>query len=202
MRVLLALALSLFCQFAFAQQLKVVQIYSDDELLSLIKKNAHLSRVVLDKCQLVEDIQARAEKTKKPAWQFLWGDMLAYGVCVEKDIDLGVHYMKQSANQGLPEGLEQLGRYYHVGKFMQVDTNRAIVYLREAAALGNLNAQLRLGDIFLDGHGSPLDYPELYRQLHHSLTDDKQTHRRIKSILTGLEQLMPERVVKQAKKPY
>ena len=73
-----------------------------------------------------------------PSYQFLWGDMLAYGVCVKKDIQLGLHYMALSADQGLSEGLEQMGRYYHIGKFMQVDVTKAIVYLKAAAAMNNL----------------------------------------------------------------
>ena len=42
--------------------------------------------MVLDECQLVQDIEARAVKVAMPSYQFLWGDMLAYGVCVKKDI--------------------------------------------------------------------------------------------------------------------
>ena len=92
---------------ANAQQLEAVQIYSDNLLLELIRENKHLSQVVLDECQLVQDIQARAIKSEIPSYQYLWGDMLAFGVCVKKDIELGLHYMKLSADQGLPEGLEQ-----------------------------------------------------------------------------------------------
>lgn len=81
-----------FCLAAFfgsiamadAQELKVVQLYTQDELLNLIKDNKHLERVVADDCQLIQDIQARADKLRIPAYQFLWGDMLAWGVCVEK----------------------------------------------------------------------------------------------------------------------
>lgn len=194
----------LLCGFvsnAFAQDLQVVQIYSDDELIKLLNANTHLDRVVADRCQLIQDIEARAVKAEKPAWQFLWGDMLAFGVCVDKNVELGVHYMRLAADQGLPPALEQLGRYYHVGKFMQVDVRRAIVYLREASALGNLKAQIRLGEIFLSGQGSPLDYPELYHQLHHSIIDNQQTHKKVANILAGLEKLLPHHVVEQAKLP-
>ena len=63
------------CVFGFiakvnaADQIKAVQLYSQDELIGLINRNEHLSRVVLDKCQLVQDIQARAETLKIPAYQ-------------------------------------------------------------------------------------------------------------------------------------
>lgn len=193
------LLFSITLQQAQADTLKVVQIYTDDVLLDLIKENKHLSQVVIDECQLVQDIEARATVTDKPGFQFLWGDMLAYGVCVKKNVPLGLHYMREAAEQGLPEALEQLGRYYHIGKFMQKDTREAIIFLKEAASLNNLKAQIRLAEIYNQGHGSPLDYPELYSQLHHSLTDDKKTHQKIAQLLTALAEKMPERVVLAAK---
>lgn len=185
---------------ASAAELTAVQIYSDNVLLDLIKENKHLSQVVIDDCQLVQDIEARAVKSKMPSYQFLWGDMLAYGVCVKKDVPLGLHFMQASADQGLSEALEQMGRYYHIGKFVQVDVNQAIIFLKESAALNNLKAQLRLADIYLAGEGSPLDFPQLYVQLHQSVTDDKKQHKNIAMHLAKLADKMPERVVNAAKK--
>ncbi|GLX77887.1 sodium-type polar flagellar protein MotX [Thalassotalea insulae] len=183
-----------------AEKVQVVQVYTDNQLLDLIKENKHLGQIVLDECQLVQDIEARATIAKKPAYEFLWGDMLAYGVCVKKNVPLGLHYMREAADQGLAEALEQLGRYYHIGKFMQPDTRQAIIFLKEAASLNNLKAQIRLAEIYNAGAGSPLDYPELYAQLHHSITDDKSTHKKITQLLSDLATKMPERVVNAAKK--
>jgi sodium-type polar flagellar protein MotX len=194
--------LMLVCSYlptVYGAKLNVVQIYTDDVLLDLIKENKHLSQMVVDECQLVQDIEARAVISNKPAFQFLWGDMLAFGVCVKKNVPLGLHYMRESADQGLPEALEQLGRYYHVGKFMQPDIRQAIIFLKAAAILDNLKAQIRLAEIYNAGEGSPLDFPELYAQLHHSVTDDKKTHKKIKRLLAGLAEKMPERVVNAAK---
>lgn len=182
-----------------AEALKVVQIYTDNELLDLIKENKHLGQVVLDDCQLVQDIEARAIKSQMPSYQFLWGDMLAYGVCVKKDVELGLYYMQEAADQGLSEGLEQLGRYYHIGKFVQVDVDKAIRYLKEAATLKNLKAQIRLAQIYDQGFGSPLDFPALYSQLHHAVTDDKKVHKQISTLLLKLADKMPERVINAAK---
>jgi TPR repeat protein len=192
----------LACSSAFAMQknMQAVQIYTDNQLLDLIKDNKHLSQVVLDECQLVQDIEARANKANMPSYQYLWGDMLAYGVCVKKDIPLGLHYMHLAADQGLAEGLEQLGRYYHIGKFMQVDIDRAIVYLKTASSLDNLAAQMRLAGIYEQGYGSPLDYPALYSQLHHSMTDDKVIHKKISVLLSDLASKMPSKVIEQAKR--
>ncbi len=182
-----------------AAELTAVQIYSDNVLLDLIKENKHLSQVVIDDCQLVQDIEARAVKSQMPSYQFLWGDMLAYGVCVKKDVPLGLHFMQASADQGLSEALEQMGRYYHIGKFVQIDMRQAIIFLKESAALKNLKAQLRLSDIYLAGNGSPLDFPQLYVQLHQSVTDDKKQHKKIAMCLEKLATKMPERVVNAAK---
>lgn len=197
---ILSFILLIVAPTASAQSVQAVQIYSDNQLLELIRENKHLSQVVIDECQLVQDIEARAVKAKMPSYQFLWGDMLAYGVCVKKDIALGLHYMQLAADQGLAEGLEQMGRYYHIGKFMQVDIEKAIVYLKTAASLNNLKAQMRLADIYQQGYGSPLDFPALYSQLHHAITDDKKTHQKITRLLVRLADKMPEKVVNQAKR--
>ncbi len=194
-----AVVLSLGATPVYAQNLQAVQIYTDNQLLDLIKENKHLSQVVIDECQLVQDIEARAVKANLPSYQFLWGDMLAYGVCIKKDVEQGLYFMHLSADQGLPEALEQLGRYYHIGKFMQPDTNKAIMYLKAASSQNNLKAQMRLAQIYNQGLGSPLDFPELYSQLHHAVTDDKKTHQKISQLLVGLGNKMPEHVVNNAK---
>lgn len=184
-----------------ADELKVVQIYSQDELLTLIKHNQHLQRIRQDNCQLVQDIEARAIKVKIPAYQFLYGDMLAYGVCISKDVERGIYYMRQAADQALPEGLEQLGRYYHQGHLVQADIEQAITYLREAAGLGNLAAKIRLVEIFLQGDGSPFDYETAYRWLHQSVILDKKTHQKVTQLKSELAKLMPASVVARAKLP-
>ena len=184
-----------------AQELEAVQLYSQDELLALIKTNSHLRRVKADDCQLVSDIEARADIMHLPAYQFLYGDMLAYAVCVPRNVERGWDLMLQAAEQGLPEGLEQVGRYYHIGRFVQPDLDKAIVYLREASALGNLKAQMRLAGILAEGHGSPLDYEQSYRWLHHAVTADRATHNKIQQLLAALASKMPARVVANAKRP-
>lgn len=200
MRLIVLIISFCFFPLSYGQNLTAVQIYTDDQLLNLIKENKHLSQVVLDDCQLVQDIEARAIKSEMPSYQFLWGDMLAYGVCVKKDIELGLHYMRLAAEQGLVEGIEQMGRYYHIGKFMQIDMEKAVIFLKAAASMNNLAAQMRLATIYQDGYGSPLDYPELYSQLHHAITDDKATHKKISQLKNQLASKMPAQVVNSAKK--
>lgn len=183
------------------EELRAVQLYSQDALIDMINANTHLDKVVADRCQLVQDIEARADVLKIPAYQFLWGDMLAWGVCVDAAPSLGIGYMEDAANQGLPAALEQLGRYYAKGTLVQQDKSRAVVYLREAAALKNLKAQIRLVELFLEGYGSPYDYEDAYRWLYNSVTNDKKQHQQISSYLARLEKLMHPKAVRQAKRP-
>jgi hypothetical protein len=184
-----------------AEEIRAVQLYSQDALIEMINNNTHLDKVVADRCQLVQDIEARADVLKIPAYQYLWGDMLAWGVCVDSAPSRGIGYMEDAANQGLPAALEQLGRYYAKGTLVQQDKNRAVVYLREAAALNNLNAQIQLVELFLEGYGSPYDYQDAYRWLHHSVTDNKAQHNKIASYLARLEKLMHPKAVREAKRP-
>jgi hypothetical protein len=184
-----------------ADEIRAVQLYSQDELLGLINKNEHLSRVVLDDCQLVQDIQARAETLKIPSYQFLWGDMLAWGVCVDAEPERGINFMHQAADQGLSAGLEQLGRYYSQGKLVQKDKERAVVFLREASVLGHLKAQIQLAELFIEGYGSPYDYEDAYHWLYNAITADKTTHTKIANCMLGLEKLMHPKVVRKAKRP-
>ena len=199
--ILLSMLFSFSIQIVNAPQLAAVQLYSQDELIRLINANEHLNRVVQDRCQLVRDIEARADVLKIPAYQFLWGDMLAWGVCVDAQPTLGIDFMRQASAQGLPAALEQLGRYYSSGTLVQQDRNRAVIMLREASALGNLKAQLQLAELFIDGYGSPYDFEDLYHWLYNAVTDDRQTHQKIAMYMQELEALMHPKVVRSARRP-
>jgi len=199
--MLTVLALTFIAPAFCEEEDRVIQLYSQRELLALIADNTHLQRVKMDQCQLVEDIKARAEIVKLPSYQYLYGDMLAYGVCVPRDAQYGVYMMEQSAHQGLIEAIEQLGRYYHTGKFFQPDLKRAIRYLTEAASLGNVNAQLRLVTILADEKGSPVDYENAYHWLHNSVIADQEKRMTANQLLTRLATIMPKSVVERAKRP-
>lgn len=182
-------------------EIRAVQLYSQDALIKMINENTHLDQVVVDRCQLVQDIEARADVLKVPAYQFLWGDMLAWGVCIDAEPSRGIGYMEDAASQGLPAALEQLGRYYASGTLVQQDKARAVVYLREASALQSLKAQIQLVELFLEGHGSPYDYEDAYHWLYNAITNDKAQHKKIASQLVELEKLMHPRAVREAKRP-
>ncbi|AWK82921.1 TPA: flagellar protein MotX [Photobacterium damselae] len=177
-----------------------VPVYSDSQLIHLFETNSQLAQVKADDCQLVQDIIARARRVQSPAYQFLYGDMLAWGVCVPKDAETGLYYMKKAANQGLPAALEQLGRYYATGTLVQQDRDRAILYLREAAAMGNIAARIRLAELLLKDYGSPLDYEDAYRWLYFSVTDNRNQHQRITQLRRRLEHQMPANIIARAKR--
>ncbi|WP_153069759.1 SEL1-like repeat protein [Psychromonas sp. psych-6C06] len=176
----------------------VIQIYSQDELNALIYENKHLQRVKKDDCQLVEDIEAHALKIKEPSYVYLWGDMLAWGVCIERNAPLGMHYIKQSAKQGLLPAIEQLGRYYEKGILVRENKQRAIIYFREAALQGFVKAQINYVQMLNQGYGSPLDYEDAYNALFHSVISDPITQVKVQKMLDKLASKMPEYIVKRA----
>lgn len=201
MKYILTLLL-VFSTYGFSydeKKLKVVQIYTQDELLALIKENKHLERVKADRCQLNRDIEDHAVKLHIPAYEYLYGDMLAWGVCIEKNAELGIYYIRKSAKQGLVAAIEQMGRYYHQGIFVQKDIEKAHTLIFRAAELGNLNAQMRLVQMHLDGVGSPYDYEQSYKWLHHAIIEDSTTHQNVANLLAKLAKLMHPKALKRAK---
>ena len=179
--------------------LQAVPLYRQDELLNWIEQGRHLPQVKQDRCQLTQDIEARASVMKIPAYQFLWGDMLAWGVCIKPDAQVGVQYMWEAANQGLAPALEQLGRYYWKGILVQKDLVRAETLMREAASLGFQRAQIEWVEMLLQGMGSPLDYEEAYHWLHGAVIGDKATHQKAASLLSRLGNRMPANAIARAK---
>ncbi len=184
---------------AAAGELQAVPLYRQDELLNWIEQGRHLARVKQDRCQLTQDIEARASVMKIPAYQFLWGDMLAWGICTKPDAQIGVQYMWEAANQGLAPALEQLGRYYWKGILVQKDLVRAETLMREAASLGFLRAQMEWVEMLLQGMGSPLDYEEAYHWLHGAVIGDKAMHQKAASLLSRLGNRMPANAIARAK---
>lgn len=200
MKPLLVLLFGMLSSHAALAEYEVIQLYSQDELNRLISINKHLNRVKDDECQLVEDIKAHAIKVKEPSYAFLWGDMLAWGVCVERNPELGMHYITLAAKQGLLPAIEQLGRYYERGTLVEVDKERAINYYREAALQGFLKAKLNYTRLLVEGYGSPVDYEEAYASLYHSVIANKYTQQQANELLTALAQKMPSHIVEHAQK--
>lgn len=185
-----------------AEDYPVIQVYTQDELNSLIKKNQHLQRVKADDCQLVQDIEAHALKIQEPSYVFLWGDMLAWGVCVERNAELGMYYIHEAAKQGLSAAIEQLGRYYNNGTLVIKDKEKATKYFREAALQGNLPAKISYIKLLDQGYGSPLDYEDAYRALNSSIIVNPKTKKEAERLLAKLATKMPGYAIINARKNY
>ena len=183
-----------------ADEFETIQLYTQDELNMLIKNNQHLQRVKTDECQLLQDIKAHAEKVQEPSYVYLWGDMLAWGVCVDRNVELGIYYIRESAQQGLLAAIEQLGRYYNNGTLVTKDKNRAVRYFREAALQGHLGAKINYIKLLNQGYGSPYDYEDAYQVLYNSIIEKTATKKEAEKLLASLAMKMPEYAIKSAKR--
>ena len=139
----------LFALPAKSQDIEAVQLYSDAELVEMFATNEHITQVRdVDRCQLAQDIEAQAELERRPTYQFLYGDMKAWGICYDRDPKIGLLYMEKAAEQGLVEALEQLGRYYHEGNS----------YSRILNALFYTCVRRRLSETFVPSSVLPVFY--------------------------------------------
>lgn len=112
LRTALVALLPLVSSMCFAET-QAVDIYSQDQLLEMIRGEKYLARVKQDDCQLVQDIEARAEVLKQPLYQFLWGEMLNHGTCVKANAVKGMGLLQEAAEQGSPEAMVKLAEYSH-----------------------------------------------------------------------------------------
>ncbi len=201
--VMLRLCLFVLCllpNLAMAE-LTSVDIYSDEQLLKLIRNDVYLKQVKLDDCQLVQDIEARAEILKQPMYQFLWGEMLNYGVCVDKHASRGMKLLQTAAEQGSAEAMLKLAEYYYHGQMVVKDRNRAVQYVMPAAANGDVPARLMLVRLYGEGYGSPVDYQLGYHWLYNSVFNDAASQKKATSLLQMLAAKMPASIVERAQQP-
>jgi len=180
---------------------EAVEIYNDQQLISLIRSNQYLQRVKADDCQLVQDIEARAEVLQQPMYQFLWGEMLNNGVCVAAHPSRGMRLLQTSAAQGSAEAMVKLADYYYRGKLVVKDPNRAVQYIFPAAENGDLSAKMMLVRLFGQGYGSPADYELGYYWLYNSIFDDDAQQKKATSLLQMLAAKMPASIVARAQRP-
>ena len=181
-------------------EMKSIDIYSEQQLLDLIVKEAYLDRVKLDDCQLLQDIEAKAEILKEPLYQFLWGEMLNYGVCTAANPSRGMSILKQAAHQGSLEAMVKVAQYYHDGRFVVQNKERAVQYVLPAAANGNQIAAMMLVRLLFEGYGSPRDYGSAYHWLYQQVFSDQNRKMEAIKLLQGLEARMPASYVARARK--
>ncbi|WP_220732504.1 tetratricopeptide repeat protein [Shewanella morhuae] len=197
LRTALVALLPLISSVCFAQT-EAVDIYSQDQLLDLIRSNQYLAKVKQDDCQLVQDIEARAQVLKQPLYQFLWGEMLNHGTCVKANPAKGIALLRDSAEQGSSEAMLKLADYYQSGKFVIRNKDRAVHYLLPAAASGDLTARMTLVRLFSEGDGSSRDYEMAYHWLYNDVFTDEATQKKALSLLKALAAKMPPSAVARA----
>ena len=190
-----------FISYIAVAEMASVDIYNDEQLLKLIRTNQYLQQVKADDCQLVQDIEARAEVLKQPMYQFLWGEMLNHGVCVPQHASRGMKQLQIAAEQGSAEAMLKLAEYYYHGKMVVKDKNRAVQYVMPAAANGDVPARLMLVRLFGEGYGSPVDYKLGYHWLYNSVFNDEATQKKATSLLQKLAAKMPASIVARAQQP-
>ncbi|MGN1394706.1 MAG: tetratricopeptide repeat protein [Succinivibrionaceae bacterium] len=175
-------------------------IYTIEEINSWVETGSQLS--VLSQvhgCQFTDDIRHRAMRSLSSSYEFLYGDMLVNGVCVDKDISSGVFYIQEAAKKGYPGAMRRLSFYYEVGRYVQQDKDKATLLMHEAALMGYVPAQIDWVSMLIRGMGSAVDYEEAYSLLHHSLVATPIQFDKSKKYLEELATRMPDYIVERAK---
>ncbi|NMH65275.1 tetratricopeptide repeat protein [Shewanella salipaludis] len=181
---------------------QAVDVYSQEQLLELIRSKQYLTKVKKDDCQLLQDIEARAEVLKQPLYQYLWGEMLNFGICVKANPPRGISLLRDAAEQGSSEAMVRIAEYYRDGKFVIQDKEKAVHYVLPAAANGDLPARLMLVGLFGQGHGSPRDYELGYHWLYNDVFSDDATKEKALKLLQVLAKRMPASAVERAQQEH
>lgn len=173
-----------------------VEMYTNEQM-DYIVENKMLREVVLnqDRCQFVSDIEDRARLVNLPVFQFAWGEMLLSGICVKQDEELGVEYIKKSADNSYAAAMERMSFYYEKGYFVGKDLSKSERYMHTAAALGSKSGRLGWADMLVRGFGSPQQYEEAFSWLYHSTYKDSYSQDKKQFLQQELEKRLPPNVV-------
>ena len=99
---------------------------------------------------------ARA-KSGDAAAQFLVATAYRKGQGVPKDQALSASWLRQSAEQGLPNAQYDLGLCFELGQGVPKDNAQAAIWYQKAALQGNSDAMRALALLYVDGQGVPKD---------------------------------------------
>jgi TPR repeat protein len=179
---------------------ELIQLYTQDELNSLIKENRHLERIKIDECQFTRDIKDRAMILNYPAYLYLWADMNFTDTCIKGNVADGVVALKLAADKGMPVAMYKLGGLYLTGKYVQSDYDLAYRYIYDAASLGNDEAKLTLVNLLVNNEGNEADFVNAYHWLFKTVYSDPKKHELAKTLLSQLKKKMPISYVEKAEK--
>ncbi|MBL6734484.1 MAG: sel1 repeat family protein [Shewanellaceae bacterium] len=175
--------------------IKAIDVYSEALLLNYIRRDLHLWRIKKDDCQIVDDIIANAQVLRLPTFQYLYGEMLLYGVCVRKNVPYGMNVLRDSVRQGMPEAMYKLAVYYRDSDYLIENPEKSVRLLLEAAQTGHMRSRLLLVELLLDGFGSARDHEKAYDWLYHARFSKAEQRRKAQTLLAALANILPPSVV-------
>lgn len=176
-----------------------INVYTVDELNTYVENNIHFKIIRdRDKCQFTPDIEDRARIVGMPAFEYVWADMLISGVCVKKDVELGLDYLAKAVEHAYPPAMIRMSDYYERGHLLPRDRKQAVSLMRAAASLGSRTARLAWADMLVRGLGAPAYYEEAYSWLYHSIYFND--YEKIKSdyLQDQMRKMMPANVIARA----
>lgn len=176
-----------------------VNVYTVDELNTYVETGVHFKIIRdRDKCQFTPDIEDRARIVGMPAFEFVWGEMLISGVCVKQDVELGLDYLQKSVDHAYAPAMIKLSDYYERGYLLPRNKEKAVTYMRAAAALGSKAARLQWADMLVRGLGAPAYYEEAYSWLYHSIYFSEYEKVKSAYLQDEMKKLMPPNVIARA----
>ena len=182
--------------FETSREHAATEVYSSKKLNAIIEDHSLFSVVRdQDRCQFTPDIEDRARLVKLPAFMFAWGDMLISGICVQKDEDLGLSYIKRAAKEAYGPALERMAFYYENGYMVEVDRKLSERYMHTSAVLGSKTGRLGWADMLVRGYGTPAMYEEAYSWLYHANYKDEYSKLKQKYLEDELSKRLPPEVV-------
>ena len=172
------------------------EMYSTTQMNYMVE-NGLVKKIVAvqDHCQFVSDIEDRARILKIPVFMFAWGDMLTDGICVRRDEELGLSYIRRAADEVYAPAIERLAFYYEKGLFFRQDLRKAENLMHTAAALGSPIGRLNWADMLIRGFGTPLQYAEAYGWLYHVRFDDAYRRDKQRYLQQELSSRMPAHAI-------
>ncbi len=178
----------------------IITTYTREIMHDLIENNRHLIVVKdIDKCQFTPDIENRARLLGISSFEFAWGDMLITGTCVRKDEALGLEYFQRAVEHGYAPAFMKIASFYEQGYLLEKDDEKALLYMRTAAAMGSRQARLAFADMMVRGFATEASYETAYRWLYHTKFTDPDMIAKKQETQAAMEKIMPMNIAARAR---
>ncbi len=114
------------------------------------KREPQLAQMIA--ATVIDDVITRAEDGDLEA-AFVLAEACYFGLGVERDYPLAIHWYQTAAEQGHALAMNSLGYMYYSGEGMRRDYSEALRWYGEAARRGHAQAMNSLGYIHANGEG-------------------------------------------------